>query len=292
MAVLAMIALVEQTALNSISTYLPDMASHFPDVQPGQVGLYVGSIASAFAIAQFVTNYFWGWLSDRVGRKPIILLGTVLTAGCFLLFGLCRTLWQAIVVQALMGAVNGNRGLGSTCLGKITDKRNQSKAFTYLPILYHLGSITGPLVGGLLVFERNPFNKEEPNPYPYLAPNLLSAGILMVDFVLSCVFLDESLENPYTLPQLGKKVRSSFSCFWHFTGLAKKSTYAHPQQARYQPLQHSIDESQEHDHELDSASEISEAAHHHEELSRNVIFSRDTSFIPSSGKHSHLWVAL
>ena len=48
---LAVIALAEQTALNSISPYLPEMAATFPEVAEGQVGLYVGLIASSFALA-------------------------------------------------------------------------------------------------------------------------------------------------------------------------------------------------------------------------------------------------
>src|SRR5213080_1353237 len=55
MAMLAVIALCEQTAFNSISPYLPQMASSFPEVDPSQVGVYVGTIASAFALAQFAT---------------------------------------------------------------------------------------------------------------------------------------------------------------------------------------------------------------------------------------------
>ena len=132
------------------------MASTFPEVEPTQVGVYVGSIASAFALAQFSTNYFWGWLSDRVGRKPVILLGTFLTALCFVAFGFCKTLVQAIVVQALMGVVNGNQGLVSTCLGEITDRSNQSQAFTYLPVLYGIGGITGPLLGLSLIHISEP----------------------------------------------------------------------------------------------------------------------------------------
>ena len=80
MAILAIIALSEQTALNSISPFLPEMAASFPGVNPDQVGIYVGTIASAFALAQLTTNFFWGWLSDRIGRKPVILLGTIMTA--------------------------------------------------------------------------------------------------------------------------------------------------------------------------------------------------------------------
>ncbi|KAJ4356330.1 uncharacterized protein N0V89_004362 [Didymosphaeria variabile] len=170
LAVLAVIALAEQTALNSISPYLPEMAKSFPEVKDGQAGLYVGLIASSFALAQFATNFFWGWLSDRIGRKPVVITGTFLTLLCFVAFGFCRTLWQAILVQVCMGLVNGNAGVVSTCLGEITDRSNQSRAFTYLPVVYGLGAITGPIVGGVLVMEHHPFHKDRPNPYPYIFP--------------------------------------------------------------------------------------------------------------------------
>ena len=225
MAMLAVIALCEQTALNSISPYLPRMAASFPEVDPSQVGVYVGTIASAFALAQFATNFFWGWLSDRIGRKPVILTGTLLTAACFIAFGFCRTLWQAILVQALMGLVNGNQGVVSTCLGEITDRSNQSKAFTYLPVIYGLGGITGPIVGGLLVYPQNPFHPSKPNPYPYLGPNLASAAVLTVDLFLTMIFLEESLEEARNLPPLGKRVKSLFAWVWQFTGHSTHPTY-------------------------------------------------------------------
>ncbi|KAI3132059.1 hypothetical protein CBS147325_8893 [Penicillium roqueforti] len=275
MAVLAIIALAEQTALNSISPYLPDMASTFPEVESTQVGVYVGSIASAFALAQFSTNYFWGWLSDRVGRKLVILLGTFLTALCFLAFGFCKTLVQAIVVQALMGVVNGNQGLVSTCLGEITDRRNQSQAFTYLPVLYGIGGITGPLLGGLLVFETNPFTGNK-NPYPYLAPNIVSAVILLVDFVLTAIFLEESLEDADSLPKIGKKVRSLFAWLWQFTGNSRHPTYVEVPQEPIHPHNHRDSETEGHDSDLDSASEMSSILGHSEELSWDEIFTRDT----------------
>ncbi|KAF3399996.1 putative membrane protein [Penicillium rolfsii] len=277
MAVLAMIALAEQTALNSISPYLPDMASTFPEVQPGQVGVYVGSIASAFALAQFVTNYYWGWLSDRIGRKPVILLGTLLTAMCFVAFGFCKTLWQAILVQALMGVVNGNQGLVSTCLGEITDRSNQSQAFTYLPVLYGIGGITGPLLGGLLIFERNPFTGNK-STYPYLAPNLVAAAILLIDFILTAIFLEESLEDADALPKFGKKVLNLFTWLWQFTGFSRHPTYLrHSQGPLHSPLLRNAADSEDHDSDLDSASEVSsQQGHPAEELTWDEIFTRDT----------------
>jgi len=201
------------------------MVQTFPEVKLGQEGLYVGLIASSFALAQFTTNFFWGWLSDRIGRKPVILIGTLLTAACFFAFGFCRTLWQAILVQVFMGLVNGNQGVVSTCLGEITDRSNQSKAFTYLPVIYGIGGITGPALGGLLVFKDNPFRKGQPNPYPYLLPNIFSAGVLIIDLVITMIFLEESLEGAKDLTPLGERIGNLFTWIWQFTGSSHRPTY-------------------------------------------------------------------
>jgi MFS family permease len=201
------------------------MTATFPGVKEEQVGLCVGLIASAFALAQFTTNFFWGWLSDRIGRKPVILCGTILTAACFGAFGFCKTLWQAILVQVCLGLVNGNQGLIATCLGEVTDRSNQSKAFTYLPVIYGLGGITGPALGGLLVLKDNPFRKGEPNPYPYALPNLVSALVLIVDAVLIMVFLEESLDGIKDQPPLGQRVHHFFSWLWQFVSLSHHPTY-------------------------------------------------------------------
>ncbi|KAF8250546.1 MFS general substrate transporter [Wilcoxina mikolae CBS 423.85] len=217
--ILAIISLAEQTALNSISPYLPEMAATFPEVDLRRVGLFVGIIASSFAAAQFATNMFWGRLSDRIGRKPVILLGTLLTSVCFFAFGFCRTLKQAIVVQVLMGLVNANAGVVATVLGEITDKSNQTSAFSWLPIVYGVGAITGPILGGLLV---NPCpNSTGPisrifAKYPYLLPNLVSSILLLVDLVMSLFMLDESLAEAQQLPPLGARMRCFFSWLWQF----------------------------------------------------------------------------
>ncbi|CAI4211270.1 unnamed protein product [Parascedosporium putredinis] len=122
-------------------------STSFPEIKPEQVGLYVGLVASAFALAQLSTNFLWGYLSDRIGRKPVLVLGTTLLAVCFVLFGFCKTYWQVIAVQIAMGMLNGNAAVVPTALGDLTDKSNQGTAFTWLPVIYSLGSISGPALG-------------------------------------------------------------------------------------------------------------------------------------------------
>lgn len=291
LAILAVIALAEQTALNSISPYLPDMASTFPEVDEADIGLYVGLIASSFALAQFATNFLWGWLSDRVGRKPIVLTGTLLTAVCFLAFGFSRRLWHAVLIQLLMGLVNGNQGVISTCLGEITDRSNQSRAFTYLPVIYGLGGITGPLLGGLLVMREHPFKPGQPNPYPYLLPNLFSAGVLMIDFVLTAIFLQESLDTAEELP-IKKKIGSLFAWLWQFTS-ATRPTYLNRQNGASKSSSYSQtngtaapdDSDNEHDDDDDGDEDDETTAlfhQDHEELDRKDVLNRDTILLLAS----------
>ena len=261
------------------------MIASFKDVDPGQVGFYVGLVASSFALAQFVTNFFWGWLSDRIGRKPVVLVGTLLTAACFVAFGLCKTLWQAVIVQVFMGLVNGNQGVVSTCLGEITDRSNQSRAFIYLPVIYGLGGITGPVVGGLLVSNNAQFSSKDP--YPYIKPNLLSAAVLLVDMTITMIFLEESLDEARDLPPLGKRVGNLFSWAWQFasssrpsylrisSGTQKRSLHIHGDAAN--------EEEDEEDSESDSATSIPEMIpHHNTNLAHSQIFNRDTLLLMST----------
>lgn len=259
------------------------MTKSFPEVKEGQTGLYVGLIASSFALAQFTTNFFWGWLSDKVGRKPVIITGTFLTMVSFLAFGFCRTLWQAVLVQALMGIVNGNSGVVSTCLGEITDRSNQSRAFTYLPVVYGIGGITGPIVGGLLVFYKNPLDHGKPNPFPYLLPNLFSALVLAIDLVVCMIFLEESLEEARELPPLGKRIGNLFTRMWQFTSSTRPSYV--PRWLSRQKSHHSqhLDGIDEEDEDLDDTSDagsdgIARALfpETNGELTKKEILNRDT----------------
>lgn len=184
---LAFLSLAEQTALNSIGPYLPEMVGSMPGIPKEESGLYVGLLASAFALAQLSTNFLWGYMSDVVGRKPVLLAGTFSLMCCFCAFGFCKQYWQMIVVHAAMGLLNGNAACVPTVLGEVTDRSNQSKAFTYLPVIYSLGGLTGPALGGILVGR---LGKE----FPYLGPNVLSAAVLAASVIVVGIWFEETLE--------------------------------------------------------------------------------------------------
>ena len=72
-----------------------------------QIAIYAGLVTSAFAFAEFSSGVVWGRLSDRLGRKPILLTGLVGTALSMIMFGFSTSLPMALVARALGGLLNG-----------------------------------------------------------------------------------------------------------------------------------------------------------------------------------------
>ncbi len=72
-----------------------------------QIAVYVGMVTSAFAFAEFSAGVAWGRISDRVGRKPVLLAGLTGTALSMLVFGFASSLPVALLARALGGLLNG-----------------------------------------------------------------------------------------------------------------------------------------------------------------------------------------
>ena len=72
-----------------------------------QVAFYAGMVTSAFAFAEFSTGVIWGKLSDRIGRKPVLLIGLAGTLLSMLVFGFAPNLPVALLGRALGGLLNG-----------------------------------------------------------------------------------------------------------------------------------------------------------------------------------------
>jgi len=72
-----------------------------------QIAVYAGMVTSAFTFAEFSTGVLWGRLSDRIGRKPVLLIGLGGTGLSMLIFGFSPSLPVALLARALGGLLNG-----------------------------------------------------------------------------------------------------------------------------------------------------------------------------------------
>ncbi|SPQ23553.1 9751157e-a015-4a58-a0d4-4338e1eb2c62 [Thermothielavioides terrestris] len=197
--VLALCRICEPIAFMSIFPYIYHMVKDFNLADDeSQISFYAGMVTSAFTFAEFSTSVFWGRLSDKIGRKPVLLMGMAGTGLSVLIFGFAPNLQVALFARALGGFLNGNIGVLQTTVGElITVKEHQPRAYAVMPLVWCIGSIVGPMIGGALAkpVERLP-SVFAPGSlwdrFPYLLPNLFSAICVSLGVVIGILFLEET----------------------------------------------------------------------------------------------------
>ena len=101
---------------------------------------------AVFSLCQCGTAILWGWASDRLGRKPTILLGITNTMITSIVWGFSTSVPMAITVRALAGAGNGNVGIIRTMVAEmVPGKELQPRAFSIMPLVWGVGSVFGPV---------------------------------------------------------------------------------------------------------------------------------------------------
>lgn len=103
-----MCRICEPIAFMSIFPYIYYMISSFRITDDArQIAIYAGMVTSAFAFAEFSAGVFWGRLSDKIGRKPVLIGGLAGTGLSMLIFGFATNLPVALLARALGGLLNG-----------------------------------------------------------------------------------------------------------------------------------------------------------------------------------------
>ncbi|KAL2871890.1 MFS transporter [Aspergillus lucknowensis] len=197
--VLALCRICEPIAFMSIFPYVYHMVEWFKVTgDDRRIALYAGLITSSFTFAEFSAGMFWGRMSDRIGRKPVLVMGLIGTAISMIVFGFAPNLPTAMIARALGGLLNGNIGVLQTTVAEIvTVKEHQPRAYSIMPFVWCLGSILGPAMGGALsqpcdnypsLFSRGTIFGR----FPFLLPNLVCVVILVSGVVVGLLFLEET----------------------------------------------------------------------------------------------------
>ncbi|KAM9960428.1 hypothetical protein ACTFIW_009568 [Dictyostelium discoideum] len=162
------------------------------------VGYYAGFIASSFSAAQFLSSFFWGKMADRLGRKPILIFGSIGSVISLFCIGTSKSLVMLILSRSINGLLNGNIGVIKTYIGECTDKTNQVEAFGWVGLTWGLGSILGPSIGGLLadpvknmssIFKGSKLFEL----FPFFLPNLVIAILTIIGCVFTQLYMKETL---------------------------------------------------------------------------------------------------
>ncbi|TVY90093.1 putative membrane protein [Lachnellula willkommii] len=194
----AIVRLAEPIALTSIFPYAWPLVKKFHVGNEDDASFYAGILISAFALAESLTGMYWGGLSDRVGRKPVLLVGCAGTMLSMVMVGFASNIWVALAGRALGGFLNGNIGVIQTMVGELVTKpEHEPRAYSIMPFVWSIGTIIGPSIGGTFADPAtsfpNTFSKDGLfAQFPYLLPNLLCAGLLLISIIAGYFLLEET----------------------------------------------------------------------------------------------------
>jgi MFS family permease len=196
--VILIVLISEMSSLIYITPFLPFMIESF-GVEEKDIGYYSGSIISSYMVGQFFSNIIWGYISEKIGIKPVIMVGLLSSSICTFIFGFSKNLTWVITTRLVQGLLSGNLGVTKTYLYLITDKSNEAKAFSVFPVGMCIGSIIAPAIGGLLETPSKYWPSIGENNllfiYPYLLPSIIIAILPFVGFIIAGLYVKEPYKN-------------------------------------------------------------------------------------------------
>jgi DHA1 family tetracycline resistance protein-like MFS transporter len=141
--------LLDVMAIGLIIPVLPALVGSFV-ANPGEQAFWYGVVTFAFGFANFFAAPVLGALSDRYGRRPVLLVGFSGLALSFFTTAMAHTIWVLVVVRLFSGAMQANAAVANAYVADITAPDQRAKRFGMLGAMFGLGFILGPVMGGLL----------------------------------------------------------------------------------------------------------------------------------------------
>lgn len=180
--------------------------------------LFGGVLGSLYAILQFVFAPIWGGLSDRLGRRRVLLFtisGTTLSyvlwffSGSFLLF---------ILARLLGGAFAGNLSVATAAVADVTTRENRAKGMGVVGVAFGLGFLFGPAIGSIAAFHdlsQGNATLQELGVNPFSLPALLSLIFSLVNLIWVALRFRETLDPAHHTQETPVRIRHPFSVLLH-----------------------------------------------------------------------------
>ncbi|KAI0295153.1 MFS general substrate transporter [Multifurca ochricompacta] len=185
----------------SVIPYINELISELPITggDERKAGYYSGIIISLYFVGEATTVLLWSRLSDFIGRKPVLLGGTLGSIIATVLFGLSRTFWELAASRFLAGALNGNAGVLPSMLVEVTDESNIARSMSLLILAWSVSFGIGSFVGGRLSRPHDHWPGAFRNTfwvkYPYFLPCAVTSAFAIVSLLIVSIFLKETLHK-------------------------------------------------------------------------------------------------
>ena len=175
LSVLIGVCFVDMLGLMMVAPLMPFYASRL-----GSPDWMIGPLIASFALAQLLASTWWGRISDRYGRRPVLLAGLAGSAVAFVVFGFAGSLWMLFLSRIVQGLGGGTTGVAQAYVADMVAPGERAKALGWLSAGTSAGVVVGPAIGSLT---RN---------WGIAAPGLTAAAIMLLNLVAAWYWLPES----------------------------------------------------------------------------------------------------
>jgi DHA1 family tetracycline resistance protein-like MFS transporter len=179
------VTFIDIVGFSMLIPMLPYFVTHF-----GASAYVVGLIVATFSFCQFVSAPLWGSISDRIGRKRVLIISQIGATIGWAMLGLAPNIAAALslapiavvfVARALEGVSGGNISITQAYVADLVEPRERSRAFGLIGAMFAAGMVFGPAGGGLL-YSR----------YGFAVPFLVAAALQFATLIITIVMLPES----------------------------------------------------------------------------------------------------
>jgi len=180
MSILFLIVFVDLVGFGLVIPLLPFYAERF-----GASPVAMTALFATYSLMSMVTAPLWGRLSDRVGRRPVLMVSMAAAALAYGWLGLATRLWMVFAARAFAGACAGNIAAAQAYIADITTPENRARGMGMIGAAFGLGFIIGPVIGGVVAGSNIATADLE-------TPGLIAAGMSLTAFLGVVLLLPES----------------------------------------------------------------------------------------------------
>jgi MFS family permease len=193
-----LLAYYVHSPLQPIDSYLPvliqTLMQFAPDIGAGsesEIVMLGGILASVYGLLQFFLSPFWGRLSDRIGRRPVLLFTSIGMALAYLLWVFSSSFTLFLLSRIMAGMMAGNLGVATAAMADLSTEEGRTKSMGLVGAAFGVGFIAGPAIGGAI--SRLDTAGLPLHYHPFSAAALLSVFLSVLSAVLNYFFLKETL---------------------------------------------------------------------------------------------------
>jgi DHA1 family tetracycline resistance protein-like MFS transporter len=145
LAVVFTIVFIDLVGFGIVLPLMPAFAASY-GISPAAIGVLVTS----FSLLQLLVSPLWGALSDRIGRRPVLLIGLAGSTLSYVLFALAGNFWTLLASRVIAGSMGATVGVAQAYVADITSPERRAQSLGILGAGFALGFILGPAIGGVL----------------------------------------------------------------------------------------------------------------------------------------------